>query len=215
MFQYDEQKALRSESSNRITEPGAYVGTILQAEHVTAHNSAAEYIRFMYRTDDGVSVWLSLFTKKKDGTEAYGVGYIHALMGLLGVQQMSAVQAKCRAWDGSVVDGFRYREVENKKIGFVLGMRDRKYTDANGFERIAYDPQIVRLFDPASRKTLTEIRRNLDPATMVDKTVQTQIEAFEKLKAKVEAERTAEFESSPRATEKTVSNDPMADDFPF
>lgn len=208
MFEYDESKALRSEASSRIYEPGAYIGTILQAEHVKAHNSAAEFLRFMYRTDEGVIAWLTLFTKKKDGTEAFGLGYVHALMGLLGIQRMQAVPAQCRAMNGEVINGQRYVDLENKKIGFVLGMRDRKYTDENGFERIAYDPQIVRIFHPVTRKTITETKKNMEPKN-VDRDVQAQKEAFEKLKAKNEAQRSAEFESQPRKAADTFEDAPF------
>lgn len=216
MFEYDEQKALRSEAPARITEPGAYVGTILQCEHVKAQNSDAEFVRFMFRTQDGVTAWLNIFTKKKDGTEAFGVGYIHALMGLLGVQSMKAVPAKCRAWNGEVVTGERYTEVENKRIGFVLGMRDRRYEDSNGVERVAYDPQIVRIFDPATHKTLTETKKNFEAKT-VYRDVEAQVKAFEELKAKVEAERADSFESAPRHREPAAQqhvND-LPEDIPF
>lgn len=212
-FEYDEKKALRSEAPARITEPGAYVGTILQCELVKAKNSAAEFVRIWFQTTDDVTTWLNIFTKKKDGTEAFGVGYVMALMGLLGVQRMEAVPAKCRAWDNSMIDGERFLELEKKQIGFVLGMRDRKYTDANGFERIAYDPQIVRVFHPQTRKTITESRRNAE-AKAVDQTVMAQIKAFEELKAKVEAERANAFESEPRAAQTTTA-DNLPSDIPF
>lgn len=208
MFEYDESKALRSEASSRITEPGVYVGTILQAEHVKATNSAAEYLRFMFRTDDGTTAWLTLFTKKKDGSEAFGVGYIHAMMGLLGIQRMQPVPAQCRAMNGDVISGQRYVELENKKIGFVLGMRDRKYTDNDGFERVTYDPQIVRVCQPVTLKTLSEVKKNME-ARAVERDIQSQKEAFEKLKAKVESERSAGFESQHRKADATFGDAPF------
>ena len=216
MFEYDEQKALRSEAPALINEPGAYVGTILQCEHVKAQNSDAEFVRFMFRTQDGVTAWLNIFTKKKDGTEAFGVGYIHALMGLLGVQSMEAVPAKCRAWNGEVVTVSVIQKSRTSASVSFSGMRDRRYEDSNGVERVAYDPQIVRTFDPATHKTLTETKKNFEAKT-VYRDVEAQVKAFEELKAKIEAERADSFESAPRHRETTTQqrvND-LPEDIPF
>ncbi|CED78510.1 hypothetical protein [Candidatus Williamhamiltonella defendens] len=88
-FIYNPQQALAAGQSGFITDSGAYVVTITDAQFST-QPSGAKSMELSIETEEGRKAqYLHLYHEKKDGTaNPYGLQLIHALMGCTGVRQL-------------------------------------------------------------------------------------------------------------------------------
>ena len=113
MFQYNQEKARLAGESGFISQTGAYVGKITSAKWTKAKGSYAAALELSFEDINGLKAnFLSLWHTKSDGQpNPFAQQHIQAIMGLTGVQQLTAVP-----------QGEEYicSELLNKPIGFIL-----------------------------------------------------------------------------------------------
>ncbi|OIV46941.1 DUF669 domain-containing protein [Sodalis sp. TME1] len=160
-FVYNQEVALAAGQSGFITESGAYVVTILEAKYMTSQ-SGAESIEFSVETEDGKKAnYINIYCRKKDKTpNKYGVNMINAIMGCIGVQQLTT----------KMIDAHTHLAPEfiGQRIGLVL--QKTLKTKSDGKE--SYSIDIVLPFVAQTRQTLEEKIKNI-PAQAIDKQVAT------------------------------------------
>lgn len=201
-FSCDASQAARVEASASINQSGAYVGQILQAESYMT-TGGAQMLRFMFQTAEKSSAWIDLCIGKKDGTDAFGIGYLHAILCVTGTQDAKIIPYRVYDRNGMAKEGFRMLEIEKKPVGFVLQREEEMY-EKDGEQRIGYRMKLVRVFNAQTNQTASEMKQN-KPAR--------KIEAFlAQLKDKKVKQAADNFETkqAPHAKHETVD-----DDIPF
>ena len=169
-FIFNPEQASRADSSGGIRESGKYILTIAQCAWRKGRDSQSEMIDFVLQ--DGNSKALSrLVIAKKDGSEAFGMRIFQSIMGLAGVQSAHAVESDVYALNGSKEKGYRIKEIERKKVGFILQYVEDK--DENGFQVLndrgwpKYRMEIRAVFDPETGKTFTEKKNGTEAKRVV------------------------------------------------
>lgn len=154
MFQYNQESALKAGSSDYITESGAYVGKLSTKWVKGKAPSLSESLELSLTAPEGKANYLSIWYKKKDGTEnAGGIAMINAIMGLTKTSGLTLV----KRGDDEICP-----ELEGKEIGFVL--QKILQTKLGGGDTYKFE---IRLpFHAQSKKTLKELISN-QPATAV------------------------------------------------
>lgn len=114
MFQYNQEQALQAGESGFINQTGAYVGKITSAKWVKAKSSYAAALELSFEDINGLKAnYISLWHTKSDGQpNPFAQQHIQAIMGLTGVQQLTAIQG-----NGEEI---HCPELINKPIGLVL-----------------------------------------------------------------------------------------------
>lgn len=86
IFTYNEESALTAGQGSFITETGAHIINITEAE-LKQSEKGARFIEFSGESDDGRKIqYLSVCVQKNDGTEnKFGASIIHAMMGCTGI----------------------------------------------------------------------------------------------------------------------------------
>ncbi|BAE74497.1 hypothetical protein SGGMMB4_02755 [Sodalis glossinidius str. 'morsitans'] len=160
-FIYNQEAALAAGQSGFITESGAYVVTILEAKYMTSQ-SGAESIEFSVENEDGKKAnYINIYCQKKDKTpNKYGINMINAIMGCIGVQQLTT----------KMIDAHTHLapELTGQRIGLVL--QKMLKTKSDGKETHSLD--IMLPFAAQTRQTLEKKIKNL-PAQAIDKQVAT------------------------------------------
>lgn len=160
IFTFNQESALKAGSSDFIGTSGAYVGK-LSGKWVSGSNgSQSAALELSIDGAEGKARYLSIWYKKTDGTDsAGGVAMINAIIGLLKLQGLSAVQR-----------GSEYfcPEIEGREIGLVL--QKVLQTKQNGDETYKFDVRMP--FNPQTRKTLKELMEN-KPAETISKILET------------------------------------------
>lgn len=157
--------------SNRITESGAYVGVITEAKKIVTPNNA-QGIEFSFRRDDGAEAnYITIYTVKKDGTQAFGIKQLHAMMSCLGIKAITEQNRIIKEYDQNVrqiieINGVVHPELENKPIG--LALQKEEYLNSNGDTK--YKFTIVAPFKVDTRQVAKEIINN-QPAQALDKII--------------------------------------------
>lgn len=152
MFQYNQESGVKAGVSDYISESGAFVGK-LSAKWVKGKApSLSEAMELTLSAPEGKANYLSVWYKKKDGTEnASGVAMINAIMGITRVQCLTLV----KQGDDEICP-----ELEGKEIGLVL--QKILQTKLGGGDTYKFE---IRLpFHPQTKKTLKELVSN-SPAT--------------------------------------------------
>lgn len=170
-FTADHQSAINADRSSGISESGAYVGIIKQAEtYVTP--GGAQMMRFLFASRNGQETWTDLCVIKKDGTAAWGMDLFNAMMVCMGVTVANATPGKALRRNGSINgDAMRIRSVEQKPIGLILQRENDTYTDQQtGEVKPTYRMNILRAFHTETRKTASELIEGKD-AQKVDATL--------------------------------------------
>ncbi|HFP0345746.1 TPA: hypothetical protein ACHK8E_003530 [Escherichia coli] len=90
IFTYNEESALTAGQGSFITETGAHIINITEAE-LKQSEKGARFIEFSGESDDGRKIqYLSVCVQKNDGTEnKFGASIIHAMMGCTGIGQLT------------------------------------------------------------------------------------------------------------------------------
>lgn len=156
IFQYDQESAMTSGSSNYITEGGPYIGVITEAKYVfgKAPKQSAG-LEFTLSTDMGEARFLSVWYQKADGTtNQYGYSLIQSMMGLCKLNTLSQQQKG----DYSIAPEFT-----NKQIGLLL----QKILTSKQDGSDSYKFEIKLAFLPQTRQTLKEAIGR-EPAVVVD-----------------------------------------------
>ena len=205
-FSADPQSAINADRSGGISESGAYVGVLKQAETYVTQNGA-QMMRFWFATKDGQETWTDLCVLKKDGTAAWGLDLFNSMMVCMGVQAADATPGRARQRNGQINENaMRIRNVENKPIGLLLQRENDTYQDQKTLEwKPTYRMNIVRAFDPVTRKTASEMLQNKEAHNIEN--------ALKTLKDK---DRKPEQGSRPAAPAHAVAQAaPQDDDFPW
>lgn len=146
----DTKKANSVDAPRSISKTGKYVGTIAQAEmHETANGANMLGLVFVC---EGSTTFLNLCLTTADDKETFNMGIVHALMHILGIDQVQAVHGKVKNRKGEVVEGFRVPALEKKQVGLLLQRVDDVYN-----EKQIYNLNVVSVFDAVTGKTSHEI----------------------------------------------------------
>ena len=216
-FNFNPDVASRADSSGGIRESGKYILTIGQCSWRKGQSSNSEMLDFVLT--DGTSKALTrLITAKKDGSEAFGMKIFQTMLGLAGVQSAHVVEGEVYQISGGKEKGYRVKEIERKKLGFVLQyVEDR---DADGYQVFndkgwpKYRMEIRAVFDPATGKTFGELKAGQEAKRIVQI-----LSGLEDDCAKVKGAAPArQFESKPRqapalAPQQTAES--LPEDIPF
>lgn len=155
VFTYNQDQAIKAGASDYISESGAYVGKLSAKWTHGSNGSQSEALELSLTSADGKANYLSIWFKKKDGTDSpSGIAMINAIMGITRVGSLSPVQS-----------GNEYicPELEGKEVGLVL--QKVLSNKQNGDETYKFDIKIP--FHPQTRQTLKELVEK-SPAVAVD-----------------------------------------------
>lgn len=160
IFQYDQSAAITAGESSYIVQSGAYVGRITAAKWTHARNSQAQALELSFESSEGQKAnYISIYHTKADGSpNAYGIAHINALMGLLGLQQLTSIPQG----DGSICP-----ELANKPIGLIL----QKVLTSKQDGSDSYKFDLVLAYSVKTGKTLKESLENT-PAERVRQIMQ-------------------------------------------
>lgn len=157
--------------SNRITESGAYTGTITTAESVSATTGTIG-IEIHFETSDGQKAYFTLWTHKASGQEVYGLKQLNALMTTLQQKQLTPTRGNINKYNfdskqEEQVQATVYPEL-HKPAGLVLQMEE--YINNNGDKKQRMN--FFAAFNPQTRQTAAEVMNKTTPATNVDNILQ-------------------------------------------
>jgi hypothetical protein len=128
MYQLDTQEARKADTQgNQIKEIGKYVGTITQAEDITA-KTGTKGIALSFTANSGQKAKVSIYTMKADGTKIGGFSMLSALMTCLQLRNIAPKPGKVTHYDYDakadvVEDGSVFPEL-CKPIGLLLETED-------------------------------------------------------------------------------------------
>lgn len=143
-FQFNRDGALKAGASDFISESGVYFGKFTKC-YETKYDSGSVKVNFEFVTNEGQkSDYLNLVTVKKDGSQAFGVNHIWALMGILKIANAEPVQID--------PEHKGYPMFCNKPIGIILQKENK---DGGKFQM-----NILHFIDPITKKTFTEHANN-------------------------------------------------------
>jgi len=169
MFQYNQESGIKAGASDYINESGAYVGKLSTKWTKGKNGSLSEAMELSLAAPEGKANYLSIWYKKKDGTEnANGVAMINAIMGITRVNNLTLV----KRGDEEICP-----ELEGKEIGFVLQKILQSKQDGSD----TYKFEIRLPYHPQNKKTLKELIEN-QPATAVATMLETLHDKDERVK---------------------------------
>lgn len=159
-YDYDEDAAGHADDfANRIDESGAYVGKFKRAESIVSANTGTKGIKFEFEAPGGGNTQFSIYTEKEDGTRIFGFNIVQAMMTILGLRSLRAVEGKVMVFDadeGKSIeeDGEVYPDLIGKDIGVVL--QKELYTKQDGKDGTRMGLSLV--FHPTSKLTASEMK---------------------------------------------------------
>jgi hypothetical protein len=149
---FNKSSAESADRGSLITTSGVYTGILTKAE-VFKKASGAAGIEFAFESEDGSKAdFLSIYTRKKTGEESFGMGHIHALMGILGLSKVNTQSDG----DRTIIPAFC-----QKKIAVALQRED--YLKNNG--TVGYKMNILHFFDAVTKKTYAELSSGKEAKT--------------------------------------------------
>lgn len=128
MYALDTQEARKADTQgNQIKELGKYIGSITQAEDITA-KSGTKGVTLNFTSNSGQKTRVSIYTVKADGTKLSGNSMINALMACLSLRDIAPKPGKVTHYDYDakqdvVVDGSVFPEL-CKPVGVLLETED-------------------------------------------------------------------------------------------
>lgn len=172
-YQLNKEFALKGDSDLRITETGAYTGVFTQAYEIIA-KSGTIGIEFTFKDVTGADAGhLTLYTKKADGSTAFGFNLLMAGMTCMKVKDAPAQDGVAKIYDfesGKEIDKQVpiYPGLINQKIGVILQREEyRKQDNSIGSKMV-----IAGFFNPDTKQTASEIFEN-KPAKRLDAKMET------------------------------------------
>jgi hypothetical protein len=157
MYALDPKTARKADQTgNRITEIGKYVGTFTQAEDITASTGTKGVaLRF---DSQGQQANLSLYTKKKDGTELMGLQALMAIMTCMRLRNIKPVAGTVKHWDNDAKTEVTkqaqvFPDLCNKPIGLLLETEDYAKNDGGVGTRMV----IAGIFQADTELTASEV----------------------------------------------------------
>lgn len=159
---YNQDSAVKAGGGDYITEGGAHICTITQAKYIKS-KKLTDGIEFSVVNDAGLKAnYINVYFQKVSENDSQkmepisgGVSMLNAMMGLLQIRQMSAVQS-------GVV--YNCPEFLNKKVGLFLQKKLTRSKD--GKDSYGFDISVP--FNPVDKKTMREIIDN-KPAQTIDR----------------------------------------------
>ena len=172
-FVFNESKAVSNDApkgGKKVLDSGVYTVTLNTVSQVVA-KTGTEGLDFSFTVDGSEypNMVYGVWTHKADGTELFSANMIQALMGLLGVKELTPYQKTIEIKDGTKtvtalkeLDGKRVKIAIQKVLDFYNG----DTTEKN---------EIKAFFDADTGKTYSELKSNSEAK---------QIKYYEKLKDK-------------------------------
>jgi len=172
-FVFNESKAVSNDApkgGKKVLDSGTYTITLNTVSQVVA-KTGTEGLDFSFTVDGSEypNMVYGVWTHKADGTELFSANMIQALMGLLGVKELTPYQKTIEIKDGTKtvtalkeLDGKRVKIAIQKVLDFYNG----DTTEKN---------EIKAFFDADTGKTYSELKSNSEAK---------QIKYYEKLKDK-------------------------------
>lgn len=171
MYAFDQQSARKADQTgNRLTEIGKYVGTLTQAEDITA-GTGTKGLALRFECN-GQSANLSLYTKKESGELIMGHQVLMAIMACLGLRSIEPKAGKVKHWDAInkvevTKDAQVFPDLCAKPLGLLLETEGYWKNDGSEGKRMV----IAGVFQAKTELTATEILERKTNPEMLAKMV--------------------------------------------
>ena len=220
-FNYDKSAASASDldGASSIRSTGAYTLRIFQAAVRESQNpeSKATWIDFVLGLPESKAKCLCrLILTKRDGSDAFGMNFLNAILGLLNIENAPVKAMKVYQLNGNSEPGYRIPAIENKVLGFFLQyVEDR---DEDGFQKLndrgypRYQMSIKAVFDPQTRQTISEKLAGKTPAR-IDYLSQTLQD--DKAESKDDSFESPARSESPASAPAQATAETIPEDIPF
>jgi hypothetical protein len=158
-YGYNEESALHADDvANRIDSSAAYVCSIEKAEAVLT-DKGTQGVLLGVRTANGEEGEFTLYLRRDDGTEVFGMKLMQAIMLITGVRGLRSVPGRVERWDNELgeraeVDGETFPDLLKKKCGLVF--QRENYRTSRG--RDAFRINLYGVYHPETLLTATEIK---------------------------------------------------------
>lgn len=144
-------------ASKFISSSGKYKGIFTRAEKKVSQNNA-EGIEFDFESADGQKATITVWTKGRDGSELFGVNFIHAMMSAMKIREIHDRLIRVKKYDHESkseidADAQCYESLMGKPIGIVIQMEEYE----NQKHEIKEKPSFFCFFDPLTELTSSEI----------------------------------------------------------
>lgn len=135
MYALDTQEARKADTQgNQIKELGKYVGTITQAEDITA-KTGTRGIALSFTSTAGQKTKVSIYTMKSDGTKIGGFSMLNAMMTCLQLRNIAPKPGKVMHYDydtkADVIENGSVFPELCKPIGLLLETEDFAKQDSS------------------------------------------------------------------------------------
>lgn len=162
VMHYNAESAAKAGGGDYITETGAYVVTIRESKYIKA-STGSDGLEFSIETKDGMKAnFINVYFAKKSSAQGQpgeaikgGQSIINAMMGLLNIKQITAVQSG---------QDWICPEFKDKQIGLFL--QKKLFNKSDGSD--GYGFEICVPFGAADGKTMREVLDN-KPAQTVER----------------------------------------------
>lgn len=160
IFAFDPKAAEEAGSSNFIQDGGAYVFKITEVKIEHGQNgSQSAALEFTLDAPEGAANWVRVNYQKRDGTVSpFGYRLLCAMAALIGARNGNPPRA------GQDLDLHHFQD---QTIGLVL----QKVLTSKQDGTDSYKFEVLRAFDPATRKTWSEAK-NKQEATAIAKVLE-------------------------------------------
>lgn len=171
MYQLDPNAAKKADQTgNRITEIGKYVGTITQAEDITA-GTGTKGVALRFEVN-GQSANLSLYTMKTTGETIMGHSVLMAIMTCLGLRNIEPKPGKVKRWDPVAKvevseDARVFPDLCGKPLGLLLETEGYWKNDGSEGKRMV----IAGVFQAKTELTASEILERKTASELLPKMV--------------------------------------------
>jgi single-strand DNA-binding protein len=169
-YEFDPESGAKADDvASRIDTSAAYIGQFKLA-HAMKSSKGTEGIHFEFTSPGGGSASFDIWTKKEDGTTVWGMNQLNAMMSILGLRGLRAVEGEFEAYDADSgkrvpTKGEVFPELCNKDIGLVL--QKELYTKNDGKE--GYRMNLFGIFHPVSRLTASELKDRKSAPEKIEK----------------------------------------------
>ncbi|CCD30240.1 conserved phage-related hypothetical protein [Candidatus Glomeribacter gigasporarum BEG34] len=125
MYQLNETAARASEQrSERIVEPGEYIGILTCAEDITSKRGARG-IDCVFETENKHIAYFTLWTFGTEGKELFGYSQLNALMTCLGIKSLTLSKGAVCKWDRGYkrmldMPADLFKDLMHKRIGVLF-----------------------------------------------------------------------------------------------
>lgn len=169
-YEYDPDAAGKADDvASRIDQSAAYVGKF-KVVHAFKSSKGTEGLHFEFQSPGGGSAGFDVYTRKEDGSVVFGMNQVQAMMAILGLRGLRAVDGKFEAYDfeeGKRVEksGEVFPDLCDKDIGLVL--QKEKYTKGNGQE--GFRMNLFGVFHPVTKFTASELKERKSTPEKLEK----------------------------------------------